>query len=198
MRRLLCAASLCLTSAFAQSLDGLWDAQVKVNGLDIPFRMEFSGTGSAISGSFFNGDQKVTSGSGQFDAIVVGGGHNGLVAAAYLGRAGLRTLVIEGNPRLGGPAATLEFMPGYFTTIANSPGSLEPKIVEDLELESHGLRWVRPDPTLVQPLDGDRIYVGWRDPRKNHAQLETYAPGEAARYDAFFAYLQDFADRLGI
>ncbi|GEP60856.1 phytoene desaturase family protein [Reyranella soli] len=139
-----------------------------------------------------------SSGKGRFDAIVVGGGHNGLVAAAYLGRAGLRTLVLEGNPRLGGPAATLEFMPGYFTTIANSPGSLEPKIVEDLELERYGLRWVRPDPTLVQPLDGERIYVGWRDPKRNHAQLETYAPGEAARYDAFFAYLQAFADRLGI
>ena len=136
--------------------------------------------------------------SQRFDAIVVGGGHNGLVAAAYLGRAGLRTLVIEANPQLGGPAATLEFMPGYFTTIANSPGSLEPKIVNDLELESYGLKWVRPDPTLVQPLDGDRLYVGWRDPKRNHAQLETYAKGEAARYDAFFAYLQAFADRLGI
>ena len=136
--------------------------------------------------------------SQRFDAIVVGGGHNGLVAAAYLGRAGLRVLVIEANPRLGGPAATLEFMPGYFTTIANSPGSLEPKVVSDLELENYGLKWVRPDPTLVQPLDGDRLYVGWRDPKRNQAQLETYAKGEAARYDAFFAYLQAFADRLGI
>src|SRR5258707_9189234 len=136
--------------------------------------------------------------SGRFDAIVVGGGHNGLVAAAYLCRAGLKTLVVEANPRLGGPAATLEFMPGYFTTIANSPGSLEPKIVDDLELEGHGLSFVRPDPTLVHPLDGDRLYVGWRDPARNHAQLETFASGEAARYDAFFAYLQRFADRLGI
>jgi phytoene dehydrogenase-like protein len=136
--------------------------------------------------------------SGPFDAIVVGGGHNGLVAAAYLCRAGLKTLVVEANPRLGGPAATLEFMPGYFTTIANSPGSLEPKVVSDLELERHGLRFVRPDPTLVQPLDGGRLYVGWRDPARNQAQIEAFAPGEAARYDAFFAYLQRFADRLGI
>jgi phytoene dehydrogenase-like protein len=133
-----------------------------------------------------------------YDAIVVGGGHNGLVAACYLGRAGLRTLVVEGSPRLGGPAATIEFMPGYSTTISNSPGSLEPKVVSDLELERHGLKFVRPDPTLVQPLDGGRLYVGWRDPARNHAQLETYARGEAARYDAFFAYLQRFADRLGI
>ena len=94
--------------------------------------------------------------AGRYDAIVIGGGHNGLVAASYLGRAGLRTLVVEGSPRLGGPAATLEFMPGYFTTIANSPGSLEPKIVSDLELERHGLRFVRPDPTLVQPLTAGR------------------------------------------
>ncbi|MBV8188836.1 MAG: NAD(P)/FAD-dependent oxidoreductase [Alphaproteobacteria bacterium] len=139
---------------------------------------------------------------GRFDAIVIGGGHNGLVAAGYLGRAGLRTLVLEGSPRLGGPAATIEFMPGYSTTVANSPGSLEPKIVADLELERHGLKFVRPDPTLVQPLDGangdGRIYVGWRDPARNHAQLKTFATGEAARYDAFFAYLQRFADRLGI
>jgi phytoene dehydrogenase-like protein len=134
----------------------------------------------------------------RYQAIVVGGGHNGLVAAAYLGRAGLRTLVLEGSPRLGGPAATVEFMPGYSTTVANSPGSLEPKIVDDLELERHGLAFVRPDPTLVHPLDGERIYVGWRDPARNHAQLETFAPGEAARYDAFFAYLQRFAERLGI
>ena len=57
---------------------------------------------------------------------------------------------------------------------------------------------MRPDPTLVQPLDGGRLYVGWRDPARNQAQIETFAPGEAARYDAFFAYLQRFADRLGI
>lgn len=135
---------------------------------------------------------------GRYDAIVVGGGHNGLVVAAYLGRSGLKTLVVEASPRLGGPAATVEFMPGYFSTIANSPGSLEPKIVRELELEHYGLRFVRPDPTLVQPLDGGRLYVGWRTPALNQAQIETYAPGEAARYDAFFAYLQRFADRLGI
>src|SRR5260221_6198290 len=134
----------------------------------------------------------------RYQAIVVGGGHNGLVAAAYLGRAGLRTLVVEGSPRLGGPAATVEFMPGYSTSVANSAGSLEPRVVSDLELGLHGLTFVRPDPTLGHPLEGDRLYVGWRDPARNHAQLETFAPGEAARYDAFFAYLQRFADRLGI
>jgi phytoene dehydrogenase-like protein len=139
-----------------------------------------------------------TSSSARYDVIVVGGGHNGLVAAAYLGRAGLKTLVVESAPRLGGPAATVEFMPGYSTTITNSPGSLEPKIIADLELEAYGLKFVRPDPTLVQPLANGSLYVGWRDPARNNQQIEAFAPGEAARYAAFFAYLQNFANRLGI
>ena len=61
--------------------------------------------------------------------------------------------MLERKPSLGGPAAKLEFMPGYFTTFANSPGSFEPKIAQDLELERHGLEFVRPDPTLVHPLE---------------------------------------------
>lgn len=132
------------------------------------------------------------------DVIIVGGGHNGLVAACYLANAGQKVLVLEAADRLGGPVATVEFMPGYFSTISNSPGSLEPKIVHDLRLEEHGLRFVRPDPTLVQPLDGFGLYVGWRDPARNNAQIEAFAPGEAARYARFFKYFQDFADRLGI
>lgn len=136
--------------------------------------------------------------AGSVDVAVVGGGHNGLVAACYLARAGLRVVVVEASRRLGGPAATVEFMPGYHATMSNSPGSLEPKIVAELELERHGLAFVRPDPTLVHPLDGGRLYVGWRDIARNHAQLDAFAPAEAARYEAFFAYLQRFADRLGI
>ncbi len=137
-------------------------------------------------------------GAGEWDAIILGGGHNGLVAAGYLSEAGLRVLVVERTGRLGGPVATLEFMPGYFSTISNSPGSLEPKIVRDLELERHGLRFIRPDPTLVHPLTDGRLYIGWRDPKRNAEQIESFAPGEAKRYDDFFAYLQDFANRLGI
>ena len=90
-------------------------------------------------------------------------------------------------------------MPGYFTTIANSPGSLEPKIVNDLELERYGLRFVRPDPTLVHPLDGQPdLSSAGATPSATMPSSRPIAPGEAARYDAFFAYLQAFADRLGI
>lgn len=151
-----------------------------------------------MNASIPSGIPAVASGSARFDAIVVGAGHNGLVTACYLAAAGLKVLVLEAADRLGGPVATVEFMPGYFSTITNSPGSLEPKIVQDLELESLGLRFVRPDPTLVQPLDNGELYVGWRDPARNDAQLDRWAAGESARYKRFFQYLQDFADRLGI
>ena len=89
-------------------------------------------------------------------------------------------------------------MPGYSTTIANSPGSLEPKIVERSRARASRPRLRAPRPDAGAAAGRRRIYVGWRDPARNHAQLEAFAPGEAARYDAFFAYLQRFADRLGI
>jgi phytoene dehydrogenase-like protein len=133
-----------------------------------------------------------------YDVIVVGGGHNGLVAAGYLSEAGLRVLVVEGRAQLGGPVARVEFMPGYKTTITNSPGSLEPRIVRDLELERHGLRFVKADPTLVHPLEDGRLFVAWRDKQRTQSQLEAFAPGEAARYEAMHVYLQEFADKLGI
>ncbi|BBK30767.1 phytoene dehydrogenase-like protein [Stella humosa] len=134
----------------------------------------------------------------RFDAIIIGGGHSGLVAAGYLAGAGLSVAVLEAGPRMGGPAATIEFMPGYRSTIANSPGSLEPKIVRDLALERHGLRFQPVDPTLVHPLADGQLFIGWRDRARTQAQIDGFAPGESARYDALFAYIEAFARKLGI
>ena len=134
----------------------------------------------------------------RYDAILVGGGHNALVCAGYLAGAGLDVVVAERAPRLGGPAGRHEFLPGYFSTFSNSPGSLEPKIVRDLDLERHGLRFLPQDPTLVHPLEDGRLFVAWRDKERTAQQLESYAPGESARYDAMFKYVQDFADKLGV
>ncbi len=76
----------------------------------------------------------------QYDAIVIGGGHNGLTAAAYLGKAGLRTLVLERRPIVGGAAVTEEFHPGYRNSIASYVLSLlRPEIIRDLDLRRHGL-----------------------------------------------------------
>lgn len=132
-----------------------------------------------------------------YDAIVVGGGHNGLVCAAYLARAGQKVLVLERRAELGGPCGTFEFMPGYRCAITNSPGSLEPRVVRELELERHGLRFLQTDPTLVHAFPG-RPFIGWRDRAKVAQQLDAFAPGEAARQADLLADLERLARSMGI
>src|SRR5918994_2071123 len=79
-----------------------------------------------------------------YDAIVIGGGHNGLTAAAYLGRAGLKVLVLERRVVLGGAAVTEEFHPGYRNSVASYTVSLlRPEVIDELELKRHGYEPVR-------------------------------------------------------
>ena len=78
--------------------------------------------------------------SNQFDAIVVGGGHNGLVNAAYLARSGMKTLLLEQRHLVGGAAITEELVPGFqFTTFSYAISLLRPDIIQDLNLVEHGL-----------------------------------------------------------
>ena len=99
-----------------------------------------------------------------YDAIVIGGGHNGLVTAAYLGKAGLRTLVLERRETLGGAAGTSELAPGArVPTLAHTVGRLRPSVVRDLDLKRHGLSLVGPDVRVFAPgPDGDAVVL-WGD-----------------------------------
>ena len=115
-----------------------------------------------------------SNGSGEWDAIVVGGGHNGLVCAAYLGKAGLRVLVLESREVFGGPSGSFEFMPGYTASFSNSPGSLETRVVEELDLAGAGLRFLRSDPTVIQFFP-EHPFVVWRDMDRVCAQLDASA-----------------------
>lgn len=132
-----------------------------------------------------------------YDAIIVGGGHNGLVAASYLARAGRRVLVLEARDIVGGPAGAFEFLPGYRTSFANSPGSFERRVLTDLELHKYGLEFLRPDPTLVHAFPSSP-FIGYRDRSAVHDQLNRFVPGEADRYQELLSSLEELGRHLGV
>ncbi|MGH9567332.1 MAG: FAD-dependent oxidoreductase, partial [Candidatus Angelobacter sp.] len=80
------------------------------------------------------------------DVVIIGGGHNGLVTAFYLAKAGFKPLVLERRPEIGGAAITQEFYPGFrCSTLAHSAGPMLPQIVGDMQLARLGLRFVTPE-----------------------------------------------------
>src|SRR5258705_10770873 len=77
--------------------------------------------------------------------IIIGGGHNGLVAAFYLAKAGLKPVILERREIVGGACVTEEFHPGFrCSTLASSTGPILPQIVSDLQLERHGVEFIKP------------------------------------------------------
>src|SRR5271169_5975200 len=80
------------------------------------------------------------------DVVIIGGGHNGLITAFYLAKAGFKPLILERRPQVGGCAITNEFHPGFrCSTLAHATGPIRPEIVSDMKLESHGLRTYMPE-----------------------------------------------------
>jgi phytoene dehydrogenase-like protein len=97
-----------------------------------------------------------------YDAIVIGAGHNGLTAAAYLSRAGLSTLVVERRDIVGGCCVTEEIAPGCRASTTSYVASmLRPTIIRDLDLGSHGLHMVPCDPGLLVPFPQDNEVLAW-------------------------------------
>ncbi len=123
-----------------------------------------------------------------YDAIFVGAGHNGLIGAAYLARAGLKTLVLERRSILGGACVTEEIAgaPGYrVSTGAAQLGNLRPEIVADLELARHGYELMLPDPLSVFPQPDGRALVIWQDPAKTRASIQQFSAADADALPAF-------------
>jgi phytoene dehydrogenase-like protein len=107
----------------------------------------------------------------RYDAVIVGAGHNGLVTAGYLAKAGLRTLVLERRERAGGPLATEEVAPGVRAPVADLVGGLRAGVARDLRLASHGFRAVEPNVAAFAPsLEGAGVTL-WRDPTRTAMEI---------------------------
>ncbi len=132
-----------------------------------------------------------------YDAIVVGAGHNGLVAATYLARAGLHVLVLERRAFAGGAATTEEFHPGFRGLPgASLCGSLRPEVVRDLGLIQRGLELLSLDPEVVSlSSDGKPLRI-WRDPDRAAQEIAPFSRRDAAAYPAFRAFLQTIAETI--
>jgi phytoene dehydrogenase-like protein len=119
----------------------------------------------------------------RYDAIVVGGGHNGLTCAAYLARAGARVMVLERRPVVGGAAVTEEPWPGYRVSTASYVVSLfQPDIVEHLQLGRFGYHIYPLDPAEFVPFPDGRYLMFWEDPPKRAEEIAKFSPRDAQAY----------------
>jgi len=128
------------------------------------------------------------------DAIIIGGGHNGLVCAAYLAEAGLKVTVLEQRDVVGGAAVTEEFHPGFRNSVASYTVSLlNPKVIADLDLHHYGLKIVERKVSNFLPLDDGYLLAG---EGLTHDQVTKFSKADAAKLDAFNTRLDAIADTL--
>ena len=129
------------------------------------------------------------------DVLIIGGGHNGLVCAAYLAAAGLKVTVLERRGVVGGAAVTEEFHPGFRNSVASYTVSLlNPKVIRDLELAAHGLRVVERRLANFLPTEDGRYLAAGGG--RTHEEVAKFSRPDAARLDAYGGRLEAIADVL--
>lgn len=129
----------------------------------------------------------------RYDAVIIGGGHNGLVAAAYLARAGRKVIVLERRHLVGGAAVTEEIFPGFkYTEFSYVVSLLRPEIVRDLNLAHHGLYILPLESTFIPLPNGDYLAM-WSDYDKARREIYRHSPHDAEALDEYGLLMQHMA-----
>src|SRR5229473_134126 len=117
------------------------------------------------------------------DIVIIGGGHNGLVTAFYLARAGFKPLLVERRNQVGGAAITEEFHPGFRSSVlAHSAGPLRPEVVRDMRLERHGLKLITPEVAVTALSPDGRALILYRDVERAAQEIAKFSAADAAKY----------------
>src|ERR1700758_3754270 len=130
----------------------------------------------------------------QRDIIIVGGGHNGLVTAFYLAKAGFKPLVIERRAQPGGAAITDEFHNGFrCSTLAHTAGPIRPDVMRDMQLEKQGLRLITPEVAVVSLAAAGRALTLYHNVKKSAEEISKFSEKDASKYLEFQTSLQKMA-----
>jgi phytoene dehydrogenase-like protein len=133
----------------------------------------------------------------RYDVVIIGGGHNGLVAAAYLARAKKKVLVLERRHVLGGACVTEETFAGYKVSTAAYVNSLfRPDIIRDLSLADHGVEMLERSPSSFTPFDDGRSLMLGPDAEMTHREIAKFSAADAEAYPRYEAMLAKVASVL--
>src|SRR5216684_1853953 len=132
------------------------------------------------------------------DVVIIGGGHNGLVTAFYLAKAGFKPLVLERRAQVGGAAITDEFHPGFrCSTLAHAAGPIRPDIIRDMQLQRHGLKLITPDVGVAALSPDGRALILHNDARKSAEEISKFSAKDASRYPQFQQSLAKMGKVIG-
>ncbi|XP_011099613.1 pyridine nucleotide-disulfide oxidoreductase domain-containing protein 2 isoform X2 [Sesamum indicum] len=129
----------------------------------------------------------------KWDALVIGGGHNGLTAAAYLARSGLSVAVLERRHVIGGAAVTEELIPGFkFSRCSYLQSLLRPAVIQELELARHGLKLLKRSPSSFTPSRDGRYLLLGPDKELNYSEISKFSKRDAEAFPKYETLLEDF------
>src|SRR5690349_9418283 len=132
------------------------------------------------------------------DVVIIGGGHNGLITAFYLAKAGFKPLILERSGQVGGAAVTDEFHPGFrCSTLAHSAGPIRPDVVRDMQLERHGLKLIAPEACVTALSPDGRALSLYRDTAQSAQEIAGFSQKDAATYPEFQRSLGKISKVIG-